>query len=430
MFLLYDLILFLSALVLIPYYLIRGLRQGKVRRGIRQRLGFYAADQLEPLRDKRIFWVHAVSVGETRAAIPLVRALKASYPEAALVVSNVTETGHEIASGIREVDHCLYFPFDLSWVVRRVLRRVQPALIAIVETEIWPNFVRVAEANGIPVVLVNGRISDRSFPRYRLARPLVKPILKRFSALCMQTELDAERIVAMGAPREKVQVTRNLKFDMKAPALSNGQIKELRQQFRISDEVPVWVAGSTHAGEEEAVAEAYRRLLRLERKLVLVLAPRHPERCPAVADMVRNRGLEVRFRSQLKTADGPLRAGEVLIVDSVGELIKFYVLSDLIFVGGSLVPVGGHNVLEGSLVKKPVIFGPYMHNFKEISRLLLEIGGGRRIQDSSELEGAVAEMLEGPKLRLAMGEAGFSLLEKNAGATEQTLGEIRRVLGS
>ncbi len=196
MYLLYDVILLASALVLIPYFMVRGLGQGKIRRGIRERLGIYGAERLGQLQGRQVIWVHAVSVGETRAALPLLREIRRAYPDCALVVSNVTETGHAVAGHIPEVDLCLFFPFDLSWVVRSVLRQVRPALIVIVETEIWPNFVRLARRAKVPVVLVNGRISDRSFPRYRMGRFLVRPVLEHFSAFCMQSELDAQRIRA------------------------------------------------------------------------------------------------------------------------------------------------------------------------------------------------------------------------------------------
>jgi len=427
-YLLYDLILLGAALLLIPWYLLRGVTHGKVRRGIRERLGLYEAGRLSSLAGKQTIWVHAVSVGETRAAIPLLRALKAAYPQSSLVLSNVTETGHAIGKGIREVDLCLFFPFDLSWVVRRVLRLVRPALIVIVETEIWPNFVRVAHRSGIPVVLVNGRISDRSFPRYRRARFLLQPVLEQFAAFCMQTEQDARRICAMGAPAERVQVTRNLKFDMQAPVPDAVEARALRRSFRLPEEALVWVAGSTHAGEEETIVAVYRRLLDEGRGVVLVLVPRHPERCRNVGEMLSSHGIPFVLRSTVEALQRPLAVGEVLLVDTVGEMLKFYAMADLVFVGGSLVAVGGHNVLEASLMKKPVVYGGYMHNFKEISRLLLEAGGGIQVKDGEDLAVAVRSLLEDGALRRSMGEKGYALLQENVGATAQTLETIAALL--
>lgn len=428
-YLLYDLILMAAATVLIPWYLVRGWRQGKVRRGIRERLGIYEADRLVPLAGREVIWVHAVSVGETRAAVPLLRALKAAYPQRALVLSNVTETGHAIAGGIKEVDLCLFFPFDLSCVVRRVLAQVRPSLIVIVETEIWPNFVRLSHRAGIPVLLVNGRISDRSYPRYRRARWLLRPILEEFSAFCMQSEQDADRIRGMGAPPGRVEVTRNLKFDMQTSVPDPEESIALRRSLRLPAASAIWVAGSTHAGEEEIVVDVYRRLVADGRDLVLVLVPRHPERCRGVSEMLSAQGVKYLLRTATKDASQPLAPGEVLLVDTLGEMLKLYATSDFVFVGGSFVPVGGHNVLEASLLKKPVLFGKYMHNFKEISQLLLDAGGGVQVADADALIAALEEFLDNREAAWRMGERGYSLLAANAGATEHTMAVIRRLLG-
>jgi 3-deoxy-D-manno-octulosonic-acid transferase len=428
-YLLYDMILLASALVLVPYFMVRGLGQGKRRRGIRERLGIYGTDRLGQLQGRQVIWVHAVSVGETRAAIPLLREIKKVHPDCALVVSNVTETGHAVAGHIPEVDLCLFFPFDLSWVVRSVLRQVRPALIVIVETEIWPNFLRLARRAKVPVMLVNGRISDRSFPRYRLGRFLVRPILKHFSALCMQSELDAQRIRLLGAPPERVEVTRNLKFDMKMPPPDQGTLARLKEGFNLPEDTLVWAAGSTHAGEEQAIVSLYRRLVGEGRKIVLALVPRHPERCRAVGEMLTAQETPFVLRSALDEKQDPLKPGEVLLVDSVGEMLNFYAVADLVFVGGSLAPVGGHNILEASLLKKPVVFGPYMHNFKEISRMVLEVGGGIQAVGEEDLAAAIYRLLDDSELRRTMGESGYALLQQNAGATARTLAVIEKVLG-
>lgn len=427
-YLLYDLVLLISAFFLIPFYLIRGLRHGKVRRGIRERLGFYLPDRLASLRGRQVFWIHAVSVGETRAAITLLKGLRKNYPDAALVLSNVTETGHSIAQEIKELDLCLFFPFDLSWVVKRVLHQVRPDLIIIVETEIWPNFVRISHESGIPILLVNGRISDRSFPRYQLAQPLLKPLLERFSAFCMQTELDAERIRLMGAPEERVEVTRNLKFDMQATSPDQTTVAALRELYRIPPGAAVWVGGSTHAGEEEIVIDVYRQLVAEGENLVLILVPRHPERCRAVGDMLTSCGLPYVPRSEIDSSRHLLRAGDVLLGDTLGEMLKFYAAADVVFVGGSLADIGGHNILEACILKKPVLFGPHMHNFKEISRLVAEVRGGIGVTDEKELLGSLRELIGNPEMRRAMGEAGYGLLQRNSGATTHTLAVIRRVL--
>lgn len=428
MYLLYDSVLFIAAFVLIPYYLIRGLRRGKMRRGLRERLGFYPVDRLAALDGKKVIWIHAVSVGETRAAIPLVKALKRLYPDYALLLSNVTETGHQIAAEIAEVDLCLFFPFDFSRVVQRVLKRVNPALVIIVETEIWPNFVRIARGRNIPVILANGRISDRSFPRYRLIRPWLKPILDHFSAFCMQSEQDAERIRTLGASPDKVVVTRNIKFDMAAPVPDEAMAAAIRADFHLPADHAVWVAGSTHAGEEEILGDCFRQLVQEGRKLVLVLVPRHPERCRSVADALEARELPVVWRSAIGSLHRSLRTGEILLVDTVGEMLKFYASADLVFVGGSFVRVGGHNVLEAALLKKPALFGPFTHNFKEITSLLLADRAGVRVDDERDLVGKVRTLLDDPARCAAMGARGKALLERNAGATDQTVAVVRQIL--
>lgn len=426
-YLLYDLTLLVSTVVLVPYYLYRGWRYGKSRRGIRDRLGFFLPQRLTPLDGRPVIWIHAVSVGETRAAAPLMKALKSQFPEHALVLSNVTETGHAVARGIREADLCLFFPFDLSWAVRRVLRRVRPALIIIVETEIWPNFVRFASQYGIPVVLVNGRISDRSYPRYRRVRRLISPVLEQFTAFCMQTAQDAERIRQLGAPPERIEVTRNLKFDMQAPA-AGFDAAALRDDFRLPPDGLVWAVGSTHAGEEEVVADVYRRLLDEGKTPILVLVPRHPERARLVAGMLAERGFPVTLRTRADESQERLRPGEILLVDTLGEMLKVYAAADLVFLGGSMVNVGGHNVLEAALVRRPVVFGPHMHNFREIARLLLEAGGGIQVEDADGLHGAVAQLLNQPELRRRMGDDGATLLRQNSGATNHTLEVLHRAL--
>ncbi|WP_305045330.1 3-deoxy-D-manno-octulosonic acid transferase [Geoalkalibacter sp.] len=428
MFLLYDLVLLASSLVLIPWYLLRKARYGTARRGLRERLGFFAPGRLAVTEKRPVIWVHAVSVGETRAAIPLIKALRQTYPDACLLVSNTTETGNSVARSLAEVDLCLFFPFDLSFVVRRVLRQIRPSLVVFVDTELWPNFARIAGRQNIPLVLANGRISDRSFPRYRAIRFALRSVLANFSAFCMQSVQDADRIQAMGAPAARVQVTGNLKFDLQARLPNTEEIEALKERFRIAPQALVWVAGSTHAGEEELVVDAYRALVAAGRSVVLILVPRHPERCRQVGEMLLQRKISHALRSVVAERLAPLAPGEVLLVDSIGEMLKFYAMADLVFVGGSLVPVGGHNVLEGVLLKKPVLYGPHMHNFRDIAKLLREAGAAVEVADGRALQEAVAQLIDSPEHRRALGEAGYQLIARNVGATAQTLEVIERLL--
>ncbi|MCW8858533.1 MAG: 3-deoxy-D-manno-octulosonic acid transferase, partial [Deltaproteobacteria bacterium] len=303
-YLLYNLLLLLSALFLVPYYLLRGLRYGKSRRGIRERLGYYSPKQLTDMQKRRIIWIHAVSVGETRAAMPLIKQIRLYYPEFQILLSNVTETGHATALEDKEIDICLFFPFDFSWAVRKALNTVNPELIIIVETEIWPNFTRQAHQLGIPMILVNGRISDRSFPRYRAARFLLQPILDRFSAFCMQSQTDAERISALGAPDGRVENTGNLKFDHDLKDMTEEEIRRKKNQYRLPEQIAILVAGSTHDGEEKQLLEAYRQIsAQIDQDLILILIPRHPERKREVQSLLKDSKFNYRLRSTLQEED-------------------------------------------------------------------------------------------------------------------------------
>lgn len=426
-YLLYDILVLLAGLGLLPYYLLRGVKYGKTRRGIRERLGFYPKDQLRRLAGKKVIWIHAVSVGETRAAMPLIRSLKKERPDYAVVLSHVTETGREIAAKIPEVDLLLFFPFDLSCVVKRVLRKIKPDLIILIETEIWPNFVRHAQARQIPVGIANGRISDRSFPRYLWFTSFLKPLLENLAVCCMQSELDAGRIHTMGARLDRVVVTGNVKFDMEI-STRFPERDILREELRLAAGPQILVAGSTHSGEENMLFRTYRRLLGTGMPLLLIVVPRHPERAAEVAEGAAREDVPSRFRSQISPEQEPMQPGEVLIVDTLGEMLRFYHLSDLVFVGGSLVPVGGHNLLEASLMKKPVLFGPHTHNFKEITKLLLAADGGRMVPDEQTLQGVVARLLGHPDEAARMGEEGFALIRRNAGATGKTLDRLLATL--
>ncbi|PLX98571.1 MAG: 3-deoxy-D-manno-octulosonic acid transferase, partial [Desulfuromonas sp.] len=305
----------------------------------------------------------------------------------------------------------------------------QPQLVIIVETEIWPNFCRQAKALGIPLVLVNGRISDRSFPRYRKLRFLLKPVLESFSAFCMQTQVDAERISTLGAENIRVENTGNLKFDHELIALDESEIVARKNLYRLPDDAAILVAGSTHDGEEKLLCDAYRTIApRVDRSLVMVLIPRHPERKQEVAKLLKDAGLECRLRTALSPEDELSRPGSVLVIDTLGEVLDLYSVADLVFVGGSLVPVGGHNLLEASLLAKPVLFGPHVHNFREIATKLVRAGAGIRVEDNAEFVEQSVTLLRDSARSRAMGEAGRALIVENSGATERTMKHVSRYL--
>ena len=424
---LYDLILLLATVLLLPYGFLKGLRYGAVLRGLGERLAFYDADRLKPLRGKRVIWIHAVSVGETRASVPLIRQLRDRYPDAAIVLSSLTYTGRATADEIDEADLCVFLPYDHSRVIRRALKQISPDIILLVETEIWPNFIRLSSRQEIPIVMVNGRISDRSFPRYWPVRRLLAPLLQNIDLLCMQSRQDELRIVRLGAASANVKVTGNLKFDLPAPEFTAEDIDAFRSSICLPTDVPIWVAGSTRQGEEEIVLESFRRLLEEGRKLILVLVPRYPDRAKGISDLIDKAGFAHELRSQVGERGRDLCSGEILVGDSLGEMLKFYACADVVFVGGSLVPIGGHNILEASLLEKPVLFGPYMQNFRTISRLLLEAGGGFQV-DADGLQEKVGELLENPDLSQSTGSRGKELFSAHSGATSRTVDAVDSIL--
>ncbi len=419
----------MAAVFMLPYYLLQSYRRGKYRDGIAERFGHYRESLLLALKGVPFIWVHAVSVGETRAAIPLIKALRKRYPDHKILVSNVTETGHQIASSSQWIDHTIYFPFDFPWVIRRVFSQLKPEMIVIVETELWPNFIRYAHDEGFSLALVNGRISDRSYPRYRKFRFLFLQLLKRFSVFCMQSQTDSERIVALGADREKVENTGNLKYDYELKTLSDDKAAEKKAGYRVPESARIIVAGSTHEGEEEQLLEVYRRLRESGMtELFMILIPRHPERCSQLQDLLRERGFAYRLRSQTESQAVSQQSGEVLLVDTLGEVIDCYSISDLVFVGGSLVKVGGHNMLEASLVSKPVLFGAHTHNFKVISAKMIRAGAGIRVADKNDLYEQCRLLLSEPSRARIMGQAGQALIVENSGSSERTMRHIVKML--
>ena len=428
LFFLYDLLFLVAACIWLPLDYVRCRMRGLPREGLWERIGLISAARLRPLDGKKVYWIHAVSVGETRASLPLISHIKKQEPDAAILVTNVTETGHRTALAAGGIDLCLFCPLDFSLVVRRMFRRIRPAVLLIVETEIWPNMIRLARRQQIPVLLVNGRISDRSYPRYRYFRFILQPVLSLVQSFCMQSTLDAERIAALGAPRERILTTGNVKFDQTRTMAAVPSEREARQQFRLPATIPVWVAGSTHDGEEELLMRVFRRLMLAEQPVVMILAPRHPARCAAVMELLRKYGFPYQLRSE-QSADSPaLASGSVLLLDTLGELVASYAAANVVFVGGSLLPVGGHNILEAAMVSRPAVWGPHMQNFKEIDRLMKDHGGGLQVATVDELYDVVRMLLTSPAEAQKLGQRGAALLREHAGATARTWEQIVRCL--
>jgi 3-deoxy-D-manno-octulosonic-acid transferase len=406
-----------AAYLLLPYAVVnlawRGIRYPAYWHRWPERFGFVTR-----VRGRRTIWVHAVSVGEVRSSAALIDALVERYPDRRVVVTTMTPTGSE---QVREllggrVSHC-YAPYDLPDAVRRFLDRVRPELAVIAETEFWPNIFAECRRRRIRLTLVNGRVSQASLRGYLRVPRIARAMLESADLLCVQTLNDAQRLRNLGAPERRVKVTGNLKFDVALPPRLLDEGHELRALWGRAR--PVWIAASTHGGEERQVLDAFAALRAGFPDLLLVLVPRHPERFGAVARLCRRRGHRVALRSRER---GALPAGTaVLVGDTMGELQRLYAASDVAFIGGSLVPKGGQNLLEACAVQVPVIFGPHMFHFEEIASMALERGAARQVHDSAELASAVALYFEQPELRRAAGRAAHTLVTDNHGALERTL---------
>ncbi len=420
MYALYSAALGLALVAYLPVLVFRRLRLRGHERSWAQRWG-----RLEPgLPPEPRCWIHAVSVGEAAAAVSLVEAIGRRWPQLAIVMTTVTPTGARIVTGrLGRLATHRYFPVDLPGPVRRALDAVRPRFFIGLETELWPNFLRALASRGIPAMVANGRISDRSFRRYLLVRGLVARMLRRVSVFAMQSAEDARRIIALGAPAERVVVTGNLKADLRVEP--TGLDPAWQRLLRCDPGRLLWIAGSTHHGEEAAVLDAYQRLKPRFAGLGLLVAPRHPGRTDEVERLIRDRGLPAVRR----TAPGAAEDGEaVIILDTVGELAGLYGLADVVFVGGSLVPTGGHNMLEPAQRRKPVLFGPHTSNFRESAELLRSAGAAVVVHDAIELAREVERLLQDPDLRGKMGEAGFAAVAARQGALAETLALIERHL--
>jgi 3-deoxy-D-manno-octulosonic-acid transferase len=433
MYFLYRILTAAGMFVLAPYFALRGWRRGEASRGIRERLGSLPPEiAARAAASPGAIWVHAVSVGEVLAAVPLVEGLKVRFPKHAIFVSTTTETGRRLAQQrLQSADGIFYFPLDWIVPVRRALRVIRPAMIVIMETEIWPNFLRESRRLGIPVIFANARISDRSFARFRRWRVVIGEFYKRTlddaQLFLAQTADDAARLAEMGAPESRVEVTGNLKYDGE-PLDAAPFASWLDAQVRAQERWPVLVAGSVVAEEEQSVLEAYDVVQRQWRRALLVLAPRKPDRFDAAAEIVAKGGWKAVRRSVLDTAQPLDENADVLLLDSIGELATLYYLADAVFVGGSLVPAGGHNILEPAWFGRPPIFGPSMENFREMADQFLSARAGIQIASGPQLGKTWVQLIENDALRERMGKAARELSERHRGATERSLGRIVAIL--
>ncbi|MDH3337863.1 MAG: lipid IV(A) 3-deoxy-D-manno-octulosonic acid transferase [Gammaproteobacteria bacterium] len=410
--LLYNLLVYLLQIPVAAYWLIRSIINSRYKDRIGQRFGIGY-----PKLDRSI-WIHAVSVGEVQASIPLIRSIEERFPGHRILISTGTPTGAERVQATfgDTVSHC-YIPLEMPIAVDRFFASVNPELALIMETEIWPNLYKGCGTRDIPLVLVSARISPRSVTSYRRFLPLFRETLSHGIIIAAQSEADAERFRMLGASPARTRVTGNIKFDIELPPELTQDGKELRQ--KIFGERPVWVAASTHDQEEQQVLAAHRLLLQTYPDLLLVLVPRHPERFATVKDLARKSRFRIVARTEQHDCDA---ATQVFVGDTMGELPLFYAASDIAFVGGSLVPVGGHNLLEPAALGLPVISGPYVYNAQDIADMFVELGACHIVSDPPELAAAVDELLADAGKAAKRGKKGQEIVERNRGALSQLLG--------
>ena len=421
MYFLYSVLVLAFFVVVSPWFLYQAIRYRKYIGSLSQRMGYLPVSF--NMDGEPSIWIHAVSVGEVLTARPLVQDLRARYPRLRIFLSTTTLTGQGIARrSVRDVDEVFYFPFDLGLFVRRTLDLVRPRLFIMMETEIWPNLLRECRRRGVRTAIVNGRLSQRSYPRYRLVRRFMRPVLDGIDAFCVQSEESARRFIDVGAHPGRVTVTGSLKFDsldLSANTMQSRARDRVLRYFRIAPGRPVLVAGSTMKGEEAAVLRAFRRVRATFPNALLIIAPRHTERTDDVEALSQDEGFRTVRRTEL-AIDAEPRA-DVVLLDSIGELATIYQLATVAFVGGSIVATGGHNILEPAVFGKPIVFGPHMSNFAEIAEAFVSNVAAVQVRNEGELDEVMVALMTDPIRRARLGAAARAIVEANRGAKDKSM---------
>jgi 3-deoxy-D-manno-octulosonic-acid transferase len=427
MYALYNIILLIAALLAVPYYALKMMLTGKYRKSLGPKLGFNNPEIFRDMQGSPRIWIHAVSVGEVTAAAPVVASLRTCYPQSCIVLSTSTETGQEMARRlVGDSASLIYYPLDFPWVVRKVIHQVKPDIFVLTETELWPNFLRACKDQGVRVVMVNGRISPRSFKRYAVTKFFWKGILDLVEELGVISQIDAERLEVLGAPASKVHVVGNAKYDSLAAKASPELEEEISGALHIPAGDRVFVAGSTHEGEDSIVLDVYKRLLAHYPDCKLIIVPRHPERAQAVLSLAGQYGFDdCTLMSAIKSGR-PRTAERVVIVDVIGELFRVYSLASVVFCGGSLVPKGGQNILEAAAWGKVICYGPFMDDFREERELLEQTGAGVTVGSGEELFVEIMKCMSDPRECMRRGEKGRAAVLENMGAAQRYAEMIAR----
>jgi len=416
---LYSALLTLAAILGSPYWIYKAVKERKYLKNIRQRLGLVLPEERQFAKP---LWIHAVSVGEVLAAKPLFAALRASRPDMSIVVSTVTLTGQALArKELAQAEEIFFFPFDWDFCVRRFLDRLHPCAIVLMETELWPNFLRLCSESEIPVFLANGRISDHSIKRYRRIKTLTGFMLEKLKVLGVQTPKDKRRFIELGAKESQIRITGNLKFDFAAPNIARASelLGSIRACFGLDTGNQAIVIGSSMRGEEALFLDVFRRVRESAPEARLILAPRHPERFEETADLIAKTGMPFHRRSELGSFNDAAGT-EILLLDTIGELRAVYSLAAVAVIGGSFLSYGGHNLLEPAALGKAIVFGPEMSNFKEMAALFLREQAARQCA-LEDLPAALCELLKNPRARNMLGQRAASTFRQNQGATEATV---------
>jgi 3-deoxy-D-manno-octulosonic-acid transferase len=415
----YNLLIYLLQIPVAGFWLFRGIINHSYRDRVGQRFG-RGFPQLD-----RCIWIHAVSVGEVQASVPLVRAVGRRFPDHRMLITTVTPTGAARVNALfgDTVTHC-YIPFEMPQAVDKFYTSVNPQLALIMETEIWPNLYRGCGVRDIPLILVSARISPRSVDSYHKFLPLFRDTLSHGIIIAAQSEADAERFRSLGASPVRTSVTGNINFDSELPPNLIARGDDLRQQ--VFGDRPIWIAASTHDQEEQQVLEAHRQLREQYPNLLLILVPRHPERFSQVRELIQKHGFSCVSRTERRHCD---ESTEVFLGDTMGEVPLFYAASDIAFVGGSLVPIGGHNLLEPAALGLPVITGPYVYNAQDIADMFVDLGACHMVSNAEGLAAAVGELVANPEEAVALGRKGMDILQRNRGALTRLLGLLEPLIG-
>ena len=421
---LYSALLVATLVLGAPYWIVRMATSGRYRAGLAGRLGRVPDELRAAVAGRNVIWLHAVSVGEVMAATQLIRELRAALPGWVIAVSTTTVTGQRLARERLPESPVFYLPLDFAFVIQRYLLVLHPKTLILMESELWPNLIDQCARGGIPIAVVNARISDRSLPRYLRMRRLWRPLLGKISLYLAQSRENASRLVRIGAPADRVHVAGNLKYDVRT-AVANALTELLRAN--LPTDAPTIICGSTLEGEERMLLDAWPTVLETEPRAVMVLAPRHPDRFAAVAGLVAERGFPCQRASEFRQHPGPVASGSVFLLDTIGDLASIYSLGTLAFVGGSLIPSGGHNPLEPAQFGVPVLVGPSFENFREIVEAM-QASSAIRIVSPGSLGATIADLLRHTSETQVLGERGREVFESQSGATKRTVAALLRLL--